>query len=145
MVILKVYIPQSEKRGPFIYLPSWRAIWHAHPYYIIYRRLPSPPPTPPRPPSSFKTMLKLKEAFYSNRTSLNPSYNIVLECDLLMYMNTCTCSFDSYNHWWHGIPRQRALNRTPRQPASNHSLTHSCSLTHSLQSPPVSFPTSLAV
>ena len=37
-----------EKRGPVIYLAALKkgAIWHAHPYYAIYRKLPPPPPPP---------------------------------------------------------------------------------------------------
>ena len=42
-----------EKRGLIIYLAALKkgAIRHAHPYYAIYRKLPSPPPPPyPTPP-----------------------------------------------------------------------------------------------
>ena len=36
-----------EKRGPIIYLAALKkvTIWHAHPYYAIYRKLPPLPPT----------------------------------------------------------------------------------------------------
>ena len=46
-----IHILFVEKRGPIIYLAALKmgAIRHAHPYYVIYRKLPSPPPPPPPP------------------------------------------------------------------------------------------------
>ena len=43
-----IHILFVEKRGPIIYLAALKkgAIWHAHPYYAIYRKLPPPPPPP---------------------------------------------------------------------------------------------------
>ena len=40
-----IHILFVEKRGPIIYLTALKkgAIWHAHPYYAIYRKLPPPP------------------------------------------------------------------------------------------------------
>ena len=40
-----------EKRGPIIYLAALKkgAILHAHPHYVIYRKLTPPPPPPPSP------------------------------------------------------------------------------------------------
>ena len=48
-----IHILFVEKRGPIIYLAALKkgAIRHAHPYYVIYRKLPTPPtPHPPTPP-----------------------------------------------------------------------------------------------
>ena len=47
-----IHILFVEKRGPIIYLAALKkvAIRHAHPYYAIYRKLPSPRPPPPPPP-----------------------------------------------------------------------------------------------
>ena len=41
-----IHILFVEKRGQIIYLAALKkgAIWHAHPYYAIYRKLPLPPP-----------------------------------------------------------------------------------------------------
>ena len=49
-----IHILFVEKRGPIIYLAALKkgAIRHAHPYYAIYRKLPSPSPLPPRTVSS---------------------------------------------------------------------------------------------
>ena len=46
-----------EKRRLIIYLAPLRkgAIWHAHPYYVIYRKLHTPPPSPP---SECDTLIK---------------------------------------------------------------------------------------
>ena len=46
-----IHILFVEKRGPIIYLAALKkgAIRHAHPYYAIYRKLPSPHPHPPPP------------------------------------------------------------------------------------------------
>ena len=47
-----IHILFVEKRGPIIYLAALKkgAIQHAHPYYAIYRQLPTPLPAPPPPP-----------------------------------------------------------------------------------------------
>ena len=44
-----IHILFVEKTGPIIYLVVLKkgAIRHAHPYYAIYRKLPTPPPPPP--------------------------------------------------------------------------------------------------
>ena len=49
-----IHILFVEKRGPIIYLAALKkgAIRHAHPYYAVYRKLPSPSPLPPRTVSS---------------------------------------------------------------------------------------------
>ena len=47
-----IHILFVEKRGPIIYLAVLKkgAIWHTHPYYAIYRKLPPLPPFTPPPP-----------------------------------------------------------------------------------------------
>ena len=55
-----IHIIFVEKRGPVTYLAALKkgAIRHAHPYYVIHRKLPPPPPRrpPPHPPGLHKSI-----------------------------------------------------------------------------------------
>ena len=73
-----IHILFVKKRGQIIYLASLKkgAIRHAHPYYAIYRKFPTPRPPPPPPPPPWNnhdcdTVQLLVQPFYHSSDSPN--------------------------------------------------------------------------
>ena len=83
-----MYFVEKKKAANHIYLAALKkeAIWHAHPYYAIYRKLPAPPP-PPRAESISNTWQLLK------RNTCGDWQQTIMHCVNTVSAADCRCYF----------------------------------------------------